>query len=391
MTSPGLNNSINQEKRAQASLRATVVGLIANVLLASSKIAVGLAANSVSVLADGLNNFSDIGSVLVSFISLRLARKPRDKEHPFGHGRMEYIGSLAISMLILYIGIDLARTSWEAIRNPKAPIFTWATLLITAASIPVKLFLFFFYRRNGREYSISTLMASAQDSINDVMTTTVIVIGLMLSHFYGILIDAYLGLGVSLLIIWGGYKILRDTVSRLIGGEPDKALGAQAIAILRSYPEIMGLHDFVLHDYGPGRAYASVHAEVSSEASLVTIHEVIDRAEREIMDHLGLPINIHMDPVVTVKAGDNGPASQIADYLSAYDPPLSMHDFRVVPGQTVIKLIFDITIPADTQHKEADIIRDISAFAKSLDPRNRCIINIDHDYFDSIPQYGANH
>jgi len=377
-------NSINQEKRAQVSLRATVIGLIANILLAGSKILVGLQAQAVSVVADGFNNLSDMGAVLVSFISLWLARKPRDEAHPFGHGRMEYIGSLAISMLILYIGLDLARTSWQAIRAPKMPLFSWPVLFITAAGIPVKVFLYFFYRKNGREYNIDPLLASAQDSINDVLITTVIVAGLLLSHFYGLLADGFLGLGVAVLILFSGFKILRDTVNRLIGGRPDKALGAGAIAILRSFPEILDIHDFVLHDYGPGRAYASVHAEVQGNAKLLDIHEAIDRAEREIMARLKLPINIHIDPVLPDAGGEDSLAKRISAYLSEYDPPLSMHDFRLVPGKTLIKLIFDITIPAEAQQKEEEMIADITAFAQGLDPRHRCIINVDHDYFDSI-------
>lgn len=386
MTSSWTDKSIDQKNRAQGNLRATVIGLVANVLLAASKIIVGITARSVSVTADGLNNVTDMGAVLVSFISLRLARKPRDREHPFGHGRVEYIGSLAIAMLILYLGMDLARTSWTAIRHPEAPIFTWITFFITAAGIPVKIFLYFFYRKTGRTYGIGPLLASAQDSLNDVLTTSVILAGLLLSHFFGLLIDGYLGMGVGILILWSGFRILRDTVSRLIGGEPDKELGTQAIAILRSYPEILGLHDFMLHDYGPGRAYASVHAEVSAEASLLSVHGAIDRAEREIMDRLDLPINIHIDPVLGEEAEDGSPAKQIAAHLAEHDPPLSMHDFRMVPGKTLIILIFDITVPADVQREEENIIRDITAFAQSLDPRHRCIINVDHDYFDSIAQ-----
>jgi len=390
MASPRFDNIINQEKRAQGSLRPTFICLAANVLLSASKIVVGISAKSVSVVADGLNNLTDMGAVLVSFISLRLARKPKDMEHPFGHGRMEYIGSLVISILILYIGLDLARTSWGAITRPEAPIFTWAVFIITVAGIPVKVFLFFFYRRNGKSYSIASLAASAQDSLNDVMTTTMIAIGLLLSHFFGLLVDGYLGLGVAVLILWSGYRILRDTVTQLIGGKPDKALGTQAITILRSYPEILGLHDFVLHDYGPGRAYASVHAEVSASTSLISIHEAIDRAEREIMDCLDLPINIHMDPVVADEVGSDSPAKKITAFLTGYNPPLSMHDFRMVPGKTRIKLIFDITLPVDTSHKEDEIIRDISAFAQSLDPRHRCIINVDYNYFGSISR-DSNH
>lgn len=379
-----LPNNIDQKKRAQVSLRATVIGLVANILLAVSKITVGLIARSVSVMADGFNNLADTGAVLVSFLSMWLAQKPRDKEHPFGHGRMEYIGSLAISVLILYIGIDLMRTSFFAARNPEAPLFSWTVFVITAASIPVKAFLHIFYKKNGRDYDIDTLLASAQDSLNDVITTSVIVLGLLLSHYAGIHIDGYLGLAVAGIIIWSGIKIMRDTVNRLIGGKPDKTLGNVAISILLSYPQIKGIHDFVLHDYGPGRAFASVHAEVDAQGDVLEIHEVIDQAEQEIQEKLHLPINIHMDPVVSDQGGEDSPGRRISQYLETYHPPLTMHDFRVVPGKSLIKLIFDIAVPVDTRQSDQEIMDAVSAFAAGLDPRYRCIITVDHDYFNSI-------
>ncbi|MGI6688210.1 MAG: cation diffusion facilitator family transporter [Christensenellales bacterium] len=383
MTSP-VNLKTDQKKRAQISLRATVIGLIANLILAVSKIVAGSLSNSLSVMGDGLNNLSDTGAVLVSFLSLWLAQKPRDKEHPFGHGRMEYMGSLVISVLILYVGIDLMRNSLMAVRHPEAPLFTWTVLFVTAGSIPVKVFLFFFYKRYGKSYHIDTLLAAAQDSRNDALTTIVIVLGLLFSHFYGLLIDGYLGLAVAVLIIWSGINIMRETVNRLIGGKPDKALGNEAIKLLLARPDIKGIHDFVLHDYGPGRAFASVHAEVDAKGDVFGVHEVIDDVEREIMDKLHLPINIHIDPVVEDEMGEDSPGRRIAEYLNSYDPPLSMHDFRLVPGKTLIKLIFDITVPMDSKQKDADIIANVTRFVEELDPRYRCIITIDHDYFDSI-------
>lgn len=383
MTRPS-NLTIDQKKRAQVSLRATVIGLIANIILAVSKIIVGSLSKSLSVMADGFNNLSDTGAVLVSFLSMWLAQKPRDKEHPFGHGRMEYIGSLAISVLILYIGIDLFRSSFMAVRNPQAPLFSWIVFFITAGSIPVKFFLYFFYKKHGKSQNIETLLAAAQDSFNDVITTTVVVAGLLLSHFYGVLIDGYLGLAVAALILWSGIKIMRDTVNRLIGGTPDKALGTEAINMLLARPEIKGIHDFVLHDYGPGRAFASVHAEVDAKGDVLEIHEVIDEVEREILDKLHLPINIHMDPVIEDEMGEDSPGKRIAAFLDSFNPPLSMHDFRVVPGKSLIKLIFDVTVPMESKQKDADIVKSITQFVGGLDPRYRCIITIDHDYFDSI-------
>jgi cation diffusion facilitator family transporter len=376
----GTNKAQYEKNRAQIGLRVSLIGVVVNALLATSKITAGVLSGSVSILADGINNLSDAGSVLVSMFSLRFARKPQDTEHPFGHARMEYIGALTIAVIILYIGIDLLSSSIQAIRSPKAPIFSWWVLALTAMSIPAKLFLWLYYRKQGKKYGIPPLLASSQDSFNDVLITSAVIIGLLLSRFSGLILDGWLGILVSLFVLWSGFRLIRGTVSDLIGGKPNKELGQQILKILKQYPEILGVHDFVLHDYGPGRTMASVHAEVSASENLLNIHEVIDQAEQEVISQLGIIIIIHMDPLVPLDAPGQETKSLISQYLHEMKPPLALHDYRRIPGKMVIKLIFDVTVPIDFK-QEDQLIRNLTAYAKTLDIRHQCVILVDHDYF----------
>lgn len=376
----GTSKAQYEKNRAQLGLRASFIGVVANALLAASKITAGILSGSVSILADGINNLSDTGSVLVSLISLRVARKPHDTEHPFGHARMEYIGSLAVAVIILYIGIDLLASSIQAIRSPKTPLFSWWIVVLTALSIPVKLLLWQYYRKQGKKYGIPPLLASAQDSFNDVLITSTVVIGLLVSRFGGLILDGWLGVLVSLFVLWSGFQLMRSTVSELIGGRPNKEQGQHILEILKQYPEILGVHDFVLHDYGPGRIMASVHAEVSAKETLLDIHEVIDQAEQEVLGQLGINIIIHMDPIVALDAPGQETKALISRYLMGMKPPLTLHDYRRVPGKKVIKLIFDITVPVDFKQEE-QLIKKVAAYAKTLDKRHQCVILVDRDYF----------
>lgn len=368
-----------QEERARSGLRASFIGLMVNALLATSKLIAGSVAGSLAIVADGLNNLSDTGSVLISWLSMHLARKPEDREHPFGHGRMEYIGSLAIAMIILYVGFDLLKSSVGAILHPKAPQFEWWIAAITFLGIPAKIFLFFLYRKSGKKYNMSTLLAAAQDSFNDVLITSAVILGLFASHFLGFNVDGWLGLMVSAFILWSGISLIRETATSLLGGKPDHELGRKILDILKRYPEITGVHDFMLHDYGPGRSFSSIHAEVDANSSLLAIHDIIDQAEQEILRELDMPITIHIDPTLP----EGAPGQEVKDSLSAFlaqmTPPLSLHDFRMVPGKRVIKLIFDVSVPADYHDRE--LVRRIEAYARSLDSRHQCIIQLDRDYF----------
>ena len=368
-----------QEERARIGLRASFIGLIINGLLAASKIIAGSISGSVSILADGLNNLSDTGSVIISWLSLHIARKPEDHNHPYGHGRFEYIGSLAIAVVIVYVGIDLLKSSVGAIINPVQPLFSWWVAGLTALGIPAKIFLYLFNGKKGKAYNLSTLLAAAQDSLNDVLITSAVLIGLFLSEFAGILADGWLGLLVSGFILYSGISIIRDTVTVLVGGKPDQDIGNKILDIIRRYPIIQGYHDFVMHDYGPGKTMASIHVEVDASLSLMDVHEVVDEIEQEILHTLNLPITIHMDPVLPITAPGQEIKQRLTAYLDSLTPPLSMHDFRMVQGKKTTKLIFDVVVPAE-EHNEA-LIPKIKAFAQSINPRFVCFIRIDRDYF----------
>ena len=371
----------NRDERAQAGLRASFLGLFCNALLAAGKMLAGLVSGSVSILADGINNLSDTASVLISWFSLRVAQKPGDREHPFGHGRMEYIGTLFIALLIGYVGIDLMKSSVTAILHPAAPKFSWWLAALTAIGIPVKLGMWWYYRKQGKAFHISSLLAAAQDSINDVLITSAVLLGFLLSHFFKLTLDGWLGALVSVFILFSGYQLIRDTVTALIGGKPDKELGNKILAIIKKHPEIIGVHDFVIHEYGPGRSMASVHVEVPSSASLLDIHEVVDLIEQQVQEQLQLPITIHMDPVLPEDAPGQQVKASIAQFLAGMNPPLTLHDFRIVPGKKASKLVFDVAVPADYQNPS--LTEQISQFARSLDARYTCVIRIDRDYFIS--------
>lgn len=371
--------TIDMKDRAREGSRASFIGLLVNSLLAASKIIVGSLSGSVSILADGINNLTDTGSVLISFFSLKAAQKPEDKEHPFGHARLEYIGTLMISLVILFVGIELMKSSISAIIAGSKPQFSWWVAGLTALSIPAKIFLWRFYRKRGLRYDIPTMMAAAQDSLNDVVTTGTVLLGLFASHFLNLLLDGWVGVLVSLFILYGGFKLVRETVTSIIGGKPNVQLGQDILEIVKKYPKITGVHDFMLHDYGPGRSMASFHAEVDADEKLSEIHEVIDQLEQEITSRFKMPITIHIDPTLPKDAPGQEVKDQIEQYLQTLHPQLSLHDFRIVPGKRVIKLVFDVVVPLDYHNK--DLMKQISDYAKSLDSRHECHIQFDRDYF----------
>lgn len=374
------------EYRARTGSRASFVGLSVNVVLSGIKIATGVIAGSVSILADGINNLSDTGSALISFFSLRIAQKPEDREHPFGHARVEYIGTLVIALVILYVGVDLLRSSVNAVFEGASPQFSWWVAGLTMISIPAKIFLWRYYLKNGRKYAIPSLMASAQDSLNDVVSTSTVLLGLFASHFLNLKVDGWVGLLVSLFIIYGSFKLIRETVTSIIGGKPDMRIGSEILEIVKNYPKITGVHDFMLHDYGPGRSMASLHAEVNADEKLTEIHEVIDQLEQEIMTKLQMPITIHIDPTLPPDAPGHEVMIQIQEYLLSLHPGLSLHDFRIVPGKRVIKLIFDVVVPLDYHNK--NLISQISEFARKFDQRYECHIQLDRDYFQDVMEGG---
>lgn len=365
--------------RAAYGTLASITGIIVNVLLAAGKFLIGLISGSLAITADAANNLSDAAGSVMTLISVRLANKPVDPEHPFGHGRMEYIGSLAVGALIVAMGFSLLRDGLSAILHPEALTVSWVVLVVLALSILGKLWLYFFYRKTGSAIQNGTLLAAAKDSLGDVLSTGAVLLSVVLNAAFGWKLDGWIGLVVAVIVLKAGVEVCRDTVDSLLGGKPDPEKIQQIRELLLAREGILGLHDLVLHDYGPGRCVASVHAEVSAEGNILDIHEMIDDAEREIGEIMHMPICIHMDPIVTTDETTNRVRQQLADFLSAMDTSLSMHDFRMVPGEGHTNLIFDCVLPAGYKEKDV-LLKALTAYARSLDDRYRLVVQFDTDY-----------
>ena len=365
--------------RAAYGTLASITGIIVNVLLAAGKFLIGLVSGSLAITADAANNLSDAAGSVMTLVSVRLANKPVDPEHPFGHGRMEYLGSLGVGALIVAMGFSLLRDGVSAILHPEALTVSWVVLVVLALSILGKLWLYFFYRKTGSAIQNGTLLAAAKDSLGDVLSTGAVLVSVVLNAAFGWKLDGWIGLVVAVIVLKAGIEVCRDTIDSLLGGKPDPEKIQQIRELLLKREGILGLHDLVLHDYGPGRCVASVHAEVSAEGDILDIHEMIDDAEREIGEAMHMPICIHMDPIVTRDETTNRVRQQIGDFLTDMDASLSMHDFRMVPGEGHTNLIFDCVLPAGYQEKET-LLKALTAFAHSLDERYRLVVQFDTDY-----------
>ncbi len=367
------------EVRESYGTLGSCVGILLNLLLAAAKYLMGVLSGSLAITADAANNFSDAAGSIVALISVRMANKPVDEEHPFGHGRMEYIGALGVGALIVLMGVSLLRDGINAIITPGELQISWLVVGILAVSIAAKLWLFFFYRKIGRTISNNTLLAASKDSISDVLATSAVLLSLILQYALGWRIDGWIGVLVALVVLKAGYEVCRDTVGSLLGGKPDPEKSRRLRELLMKYDGILGVHDLVVHDYGPGRCFASVHAEVSEKCDIVSIHEIIDTAEREIGEKLRMPICIHMDPIATDDEETNEVRGKLAEYLRSFDPALTLHDFRLVHGQDNINLIFDCVLPAGYKRR-AELLENLKAYAFTLDERYRLVVQFDTDF-----------
>ena len=359
----------------------SLTGIAANLLLSLIKFAVGLSTGSVAATADAANNLSDAGGSIMSLASVRLANRHETDSNPFGFGRMEYLGALGVGVLIVIMGIELFRSGIEGILHPEAAAFSWLSLGLMGFSILVKVWLYFVYRRIGKPIQNTALLAAAKDSLSDWIATGAVIVSMLLEKCFGWQVDGYIGLLVSLLVFYAGFEVLRDTVNRLLGGKPDHELGDRLIARVKSYPYVQGVHDFVMHDYGPGRCMASIHVEVPADGSLVAMHEVIDQMERDIYAEFHVPLCVHMDPVAEPDAHIKAAEDALRAYLAQYDPPMTLHDFRFVPGEKQTNLIFDVDAPPSFRGQAA-LGEQLKAQARALDARFHCIIRFDTNYYN---------
>lgn len=345
---------------------AGIVGICCNCLLFLGKLLVGFFSGSVSIVADALNNLADASSSVVTLLGFRMAQKPADAEHPYGHARYEYLSGLVVAALILVIGFELAKTSFEKILHPVSVDLTLVTFIVLFCSILVKIWMAVFFGTLGKRIGSTTLKATSADSRNDVLASAAVLLGCAVEYFFGIHVDGIFGFAVALFILYSGVSIGRETVSPLLGKQADKELVTPLSELVLSHREVLGIHDLLVHDYGPGQCFATVHVEMDADEDPLVCHDIIDAIEGEALENLNVHLVIHYDPVVVNDEEWNEMRAVVEEIVSEIDPALSIHDFRIVRGASLPKLVFDVAVPyavcdchkeLTTQIKKALLIR----------------------------------
>ena len=378
-------NTSSENVRKAYGMLCGALGIFLNVILFALKFFAGIVTASVAITADAFNNLSDAGSSLVSLIGFKLAGQEPDKEHPFGHGRIEYISSFIISMLILLMGFELFKTSFKKLFAPEEIVFSPIVLIILVASILTKFYMCFYNKKTGELISSASMKATAADSLGDTVSTGVVLISTLISHFFNINIDSYCGLAVACFILYTGFTTAKDTISPLLGNPPAKELVDKIYSLVLAHPEISGIHDLIVHDYGPGRLIISLHAEVPASGDILALHDTIDNIEHELSHELGCLAVIHMDPIDNSDEFTLELKSKIRDFVKNISPELTIHDFRIVKGPTHTNIIFDIVVPPKFRLKNEELRSKIADDIKSLDESYNAVIEIDREYTTSAP------
>ena len=362
-------------EQAQYNIRARIgklsgaVGIICNCLLAAGKLIVGHMTSSMSITADGLNNLSDGASSIVTLLGFKLAEKPADRKHPYGHARIEYIAGLTVAVMILFIGLELGKSSVEKLIDPEPIEFSFTAVWVLFASILVKLFMMLFNLKMGRRINSNALLATAADSRNDVMTTSAVLAASIVEHFYDVRIDGVMGIAVSLFILYSGIKLAGETMSPLLGEGANSELQKQITDYINGCPMVLGCHDLMVHDYGPGRRYASIHVEIDKNEDPMACHARIDRMERECLKNYGTHLVIHYDPVVTDDPEVNSTKRLVNTIIKVRDGRLTIHDFRMVDDGESVKMSFDMILPEDLRGQEQSIKETVEKALNSLDSK----------------------
>ena len=370
----------NSAVRTAYGRLAGIVGIICNVLLFAGKLAVGTLSGSVSVTADAFNNLSDASSSIISLRGFKLAEMPADREHPYGHGRYEYISGLVVAALVMVIGVELFKTSIEKIFNPEEVSFSIVTAIVLAVSALVKCWMMFFGRKLGKRINSQTLTATAADSRNDVISTCAVLAASVISHFSGVELDGYVGLAVAVFIIINGYGLIKETLDPILGRAPEPERIKAIQDKIMSYEGVLGTHDLIIHDYGPGRQFASVHVEMPAEIDPLISHDLMDNIEKDFWMSESLHMSVHYDPVVTTDPKVCEFRSWITENISRIDNRLSVHDIRMVKGNTHTNVIFDCVLPVDSKMSDNELKEKVSAAVKEKFPDYRCVISIDRGY-----------
>ncbi len=366
--------------RASYGTMVSITGIIVNLLLFLAKFTVGFLFGAISIMGDGINNLSDAGSQIISLISFRIAAKPADRRHPFGHGRIEYVASMIISFLVLLIGFELLKESIDKIINPVLPERNPIAIFVLLGSILVKIWLGLFNRKIGRRIDSSVMRATATDSFSDALSTSAVLIATAALLIFPDLtwnLDAIMGVIVSLLILWAGARILNEAKNAILGEAPSDEIVKTITETVAKYPEALGIHDMTVHNYGPDRMIAALHIEVDGKRDIFETHDMIDNIEQELRREHGIQATIHMDPIVTDDERINTLRRQVADAVCEIDPSLRIHDFRFVAGVTHTNLIFDIQAPFELHLSDEEIRRETADRVSQIDPAYFIVVTID--------------
>ncbi len=364
----------------------SIIGIISNIFLCVSKLSVGIIFKSISITADGVNNLSDAGSSVITLIGFKMAGKPADKDHPFGHERIEYISGMIVAFVILLLGLELVKSSFDKIINPEPMNFSYIMILVLILSIIVKLWLSYINGKIADKISSAAMKATSMDSRNDVIATSAVLVSIIIAKITGYQIDGYVGMIVALFIIYSGINILKDLMNPLLGELPDPEFIESIENKIMEYEGILNIHDLVVHSYGPSRYFATVHAEVDAKQDILLCHDLIDNIERDFARDLDINLVIHLDPVITDDKEINKLRDKVSDIIKLIDERLSMHDFRMVKGKTHTNLIFDVVIPVDFKIPSKELINKIE---KSINDENELdeiyylVVTIDKNYIST--------
>ena len=377
---PDRTDTSSSHVRHAYGVLCSAVGIMLNILLFGIKLLAGIISGSIAITADAVNNLSDAGSSLVTLLGFKLASQKTDSHHPFGHGRMEYISGMVVSMVILLMGFELGKTSVEKILHPEAVIFRPVVLVILTASILVKFYMAAYNRAVGKRFASTAMLATATDSLSDCLATTAALISTLVGHYFNLAIDGWCGVVVACFILLAGFNAAKETIDPLLGQPPTREFVNDVEQLVLSYEGITGIHDLIVHDYGPGRRYISLHAEVSADGDILALHDEIDSAERSLSEKMGCLATIHMDPLEQNCALTNTTRERVAMIVRLIDPAITIHDFRMVSGPTHTNVIFDAVVPHSVDLPDKEVSRRIAEGVAALDGNYFAVVNIDKNF-----------
>lgn len=372
------------EVRASYGKLSGMVGIVCNILLFAVKFLLGTLTASVAITADAFNNLGDASSGIVSFLGFKMASRPADKEHPYGHARYEYLAGLTVCVLILVIGVELLKESFGKILHPEPVNFSWVTVIVLLLAIGVKLWLAVFNWALGKKINSQTLLATAADSRNDVIATGAVILATILSHVTKLSLDGYMGLAVALFILYSGVNLVKETLDPILGKAADEELVKEIEKRIMGYPGVLGTHDLMIHDYGPGRMFGSVHVEVAAEEDVLKSHDMVDNIERDFLKELNIHLIVHMDPIVTKDESVRNLRHWLAKEVKKVHEELTIHDLRVVPGETHTNIIFDCVVPHGISRTDEEVKEAIDLLVKETYPNYFCVITVDHSYAEMM-------